>query len=224
MDMILCAAMGYLMGSVNPAYIIGKTRGVDIRRHGSGNAGATNATLIMGKAVGLFCALFDIFKAFAAYRLAKKLFPLLAFAGALSGMFCVLGHIFPVWMGFAGGKGLACLGGLVLGHSWKLFLAMLIAEILLTLAVGYICVMALTVSVVFPVIYGLSTRDLTGALILAALIPVVYYKHLPNLKRIFEGREARISWLWNAEAEEARLEKQYSGSEWKQIYKKTYHK
>ena len=157
-------------------------------------------------------------------RLAKKLFPLLAFAGALSGMFCVLGHIFPVWMGFAGGKGLACLGGLVLGHSWRLFLALLIAEILLTLAVGYICVMALTLSVLFPVIYGLSTRDLTGALILAGLIPVVYYKHLPNLKRIFEGREARISWLWNAEAEEARLEKQYSGSEWKQIYKKTYHK
>lgn len=223
MDAILCGAMGYLLGTVNPSYMIGKLRGVDIRRHGSGNAGATNATLIMGKAVGLFCALFDIFKAFAAYRLARKLFPLLAFSGALAGACCVLGHIFPAWMGFAGGKGLACLGGMILGHSWKLFLALLLAEVLLTLATGYICVMALTVCVLFPVIYGLTTHDLTGALILAALIPVVYYKHLPNLKRIAEGREARISWLWNAEKEEKRLHERYSDGEWKQMYKKVSH-
>lgn len=224
MDTVLCAGMGYLIGTFNPSYLIGRIKGVDIRRHGSGNAGATNATLIMGKAIGLLCALLDIFKAYTAYKLARALFPLLTFAGALAGCACIVGHIFPVWMGFAGGKGLACIGGVILAHNWKLFLALLLAEILLTLLVGYICVMALSVSVIFPVIYGVTTRDLTGALILSALIPVVYYKHMPNIRRIIEGREARISWLWNAEKEEARLQKLYTDDEWNEIYKKTYEK
>ena len=223
MNVILCGAMGYLIGTINPAYIIGRCKGVDIRKYGSGNAGATNATLIMGKAIGFFCAIMDIFKAFAAYKLAKMIFPMLTFAGALAGCACVLGHIFPVWMGFAGGKGLACIGGVILAHDWELFLLLLMAEILLTLVVGYICVMALSVSVIFPVIYGFTTRDLMGMTILASLIPVIIYKHLPNIRRILEGREARISWLWNAEKEEARLQKRYTDGEWKQIYKKTYH-
>lgn len=60
MTFIFCSAMGYLIGNINPAYLLGRRRGFDIRRRGSDNAGATNATLAMGKAVGLFCALFDI--------------------------------------------------------------------------------------------------------------------------------------------------------------------
>ena len=220
MNVLFCGAMGYLIGSVNPAYIFGKLRGFDIRRHGSGNAGATNVTLIMGKVAGLLCALLDIFKSFLAYTLARLLFPLTAFAGVLAGCACVLGHIFPVFMGFAGGKGLACIGGLILAYDWKLFLLLLSLEIVLTLIVGYICVIPLSVTVVFPLIYAAQTRDLTGLLLLFLLIPIVYYKHLPNLRRIREGREARISWLWNSKAEEDRLKERFSEQEWTQIYKK----
>ena len=223
MQVILCAAMGYLIGSVNPSYILGRIHGVDIRRHGSGNAGATNATLIMGKATGLLCALLDIFKAFAAYKLAVRLFPMMVYAGVLAGSSCVLGHIFPVWMGFAGGKGLACIGGMILAHSWKLFLTLLAAEIVLVLLLRYICVMALSVSIIFPITYAWSTGDLIGMAILLLLVPVVVYKHLPNLRRIREGKEARISWLWNPKEEESRLEKQYSDQEWKKIYKRVEH-
>jgi len=220
MQMVLCGAMGYLLGSINPAYIFGKLRGFDIRNRGSGNAGATNVTLIMGKAAGLLCALLDIFKSFIAYRLAKALFPMMAFAGVLAGCACVLGHIFPVWMNFAGGKGLACIGGLILAYNWKLFFVLLAIEIVLVLLTQYICVMALSVCVFFPVIYAVQTGDMTGTLLLCLLIPVVYYKHLPNLKRIMENREARISWLWNAEEEEKRLEKRFDEQEWKKIYRK----
>jgi len=220
MHVVFCGAMGYLLGSINPAYIFGKLRGFDIRRRGSGNAGATNVTLVLGKAAGLLCAALDILKSFIAYRLAKALFPLTAFAGILAGCACVLGHIFPVWMNFAGGKGLACIGGLILAYNWKLFLVLLAAEILLVLITQYICIMALSVSVVFPVIYAIQTGDITGTLLLASLVPIVYYKHLPNIRRILEGREARISWLWNAEAEESRLRKRFDESEWKNIYRK----
>lgn len=220
--MILCAAMGYVLGMINPAYIFGRLNGFDIRRFGSGNAGATNATMIMGKATGVVCMLLDVLKGFAAYKLAAKLFPTLVFAGALAGMACILGHIFPAWMGFSGGKGLASLLGVMLAHNWKLFIALLIAEILLVLMMGYICVMALSLSVIFPAAYMIGTGDLIGMCVLAMLIPVVVYKHLPNIQRIMQGKELRISWLWNAKAEEARVEGNFSAQEWKRIYKKVH--
>lgn len=220
MVVLLCGAVGYLIGAINPAYIFGRLCGFDIRKRGSGNAGATNVTLVMGKAAGLICALLDIFKSFIAYRLAKFLFPMMTFAGMLAGTACVIGHIFPVWMNFAGGKGLACIGGIILAYDQKLFLLLLLLEILLVLVVQYICAMPLSISVIFPIIYGKQTGDLIGAVLLAALIPVIVYKHLPNIRRIFAGQEARISWLWNAKKEEERLQQKFSEQEWKQIYRK----
>lgn len=212
--------MGYLIGNVNPAYIFGKLRGFDIRGRGSGNAGATNVTLVMGKIAGLFCALLDIFKSYAAYKLARMLFPLLGYAGILASISCVLGHIFPFWMNFSGGKGLASMGGMVLAHDWRLFLILLVAEVALALLVNYIAVMPLSLCLIFPVIYGLQTRDLVGVILLVLLIPVIFYKHLPNLRRIAAGKEARLSWLWNAKAEESRLKERFSEDEWKRIYRK----
>ena len=155
---------------------------------------------------------------------AVRLFPMLAFAGVLAGTACILGHIFPAWMHFSGGKGLACMLGMMLAHNWKLFIALFIAEVLLVLLTGYICMMALSLSVIFPVAYAFSTGDMLGMAVLAVLIPVVVYKHLPNIRRIFKGKEMRVSWLWNAKEEEARIEKNYSEQEWKQRYKKVDHR
>lgn len=220
MNFLLCSAMGYFLGTINPAYIFGKLRGFDIRRRGSGNAGATNVTLVMGKAAGALCAVLDILKSFFAYKLARLLFPMLTYAGILAGCACVLGHIFPAWMGFAGGKGLACMGGLVLAYDAKLFLLLLVIEVILTLLVNYICFMPLSLCVVLPIIYALQTGNAAGTLLLASLIPVVVYKHLPNLRRILAGQEARVSWLWNAEKEEKRLKEKFSDQEWQKIYRK----
>jgi len=220
MSVASCCLLGYLLGAINPAYIFGKLYGFDIRGRGSGNAGATNVTLVIGKAAGLLCALLDIFKSYAAYKLARLLFPLLTYAGILAGCCCVFGHIFPVWMNFAGGKGLACMGGLVLAYDMRLFFILLFTEILLTLITQYICVMPLSLCFIFPAIYAWQTSDWIGTLILSSLIPVVIYKHLPNIQRIFTGQEARISWLWNAEREEARLKERFSDQEWNQIYRK----
>lgn len=220
MNVILCAVLGYLIGTINPAYLFGRMHGFDIRKYGSGNAGATNATMIMGKKTGIVCVFFDVFKAFAAYKTAVRLFPMLAFAGVLAGTACILGHIFPAWMGFSGGKGLASMLGMMLAHDWKLFTALFIAEILLVLLTGYICTMALSLSVIFPISYVAGTGDWIGSSVLMALIPVVVYKHLPNIQRILKGREMRISWLWNAQKEEARVEKNFSAQEWKRMYKK----
>ncbi|MBP3656344.1 MAG: glycerol-3-phosphate acyltransferase [Clostridia bacterium] len=220
MSVILCGTMGYLIGMINPAYIFGRLRGFDIRRRGSGNAGATNVTLVMGKAMGLLCALLDIIKSFVAYKLAKRLFPMLVYAGILAGCACVLGHIFPAWMGFQGGKGLACLAGMVLAYDRQVFLIMLVLEVIFALAVNYICVIPISASMVFPVVYGIQTHDAVGVLLLFVLAPVIVYKHLPNLRRIRAGQEARLSWLWNAKAEEARLKEHIAEADWEKAYRK----
>ena len=220
MNVMLCAGMGYLLGLINPAYIFGRFHGLDVRKVGSKNAGATNATMIMGKKTGFLCMLIDVFKAFTAYKAAVRLFPMLTFAGILAGVACILGHIFPAWMHFSGGKGLACMLGMMLAHDWKLFLALFIAAVVLVLMAGYICLMALTLSVAFPAVYVMTTCDLIGFAILLLLIPVVVYKHLPNIRRIIEGGEMRVSWLWNAKAEEARVKKHFSSEEWNSLYKK----
>ena len=197
MKYILCILIGYLVGTINPSYIIAKIRGFDIRERGSKNAGASNALILFGKVMGIGCALFDIIKAALAILLCGILFPELAFSYAVTGVACVVGHVFPFYMKFHGGKGLACLGGMILAFDWRVFLIMLAAEIVVAIATDYICFVPLTASMVFPIVYGIMRRDLYGALILCILIPLIVYKHRENLNRIKMKTEMPFSYLWN---------------------------
>ena len=130
---------------------------------------------------------------------------MLQFAGILAGCFCILGHVFPAWMGFQGGKGLACIGGLILAHSWKIFLALLSFEIILTLSVNYICIMPMTASILFAVIYAWTTREWIGTSVLSLVAMVIQLKHVENVKRILKGTEFHVSYLWSKDAEIARV-------------------
>lgn len=205
MSYVLCILLSYLIGTINPAYIFSKIRGFDIRQKGSGNAGASNVLIVLGKAWGVLCAVLDIAKAMLAIHFCHMLFPSLAYGFSVSGVFCVIGHIFPFYMKFKGGKGLACIGGMILRYDPLVFLAMLLLEGVLVLVTNYICFVPMTAVILFPVIYGVMEKDLIGALILCVLIPVVFYKHKENLKRIKNGTELRFSYLWNKEKEIERL-------------------
>ena len=208
MEFLWCILLGYFVGAINPSYILAKVSGLDIRKNGSGNAGASNAVIVLGKIRGLICALFDIAKAAVVVWVARDvLFPKFAYSYAVTSVSCVLGHIFPFYMMFKGGKGLACLGGMILTYDWRVFLLMFAGEIGVLLITKYICFVPMTAIVVFPVIYGVMMKDLWGALILCILIPVMIYKHSINLKRIKNGTELRISYLWNKEKEIERLKK-----------------
>ena len=199
MKYVLCILIGYVIGAINPSYIIGKIRGVDIRQKGSKNAGASNALILFGKALGIGCALFDIAKATFAIWLCGKLFPALTYSFAVTGVACILGHVFPFHMKFRGGKGLACLGGMILAFDWRVFLIMLAAEIVVAIATDYICFVPLTASAVFPIVYGIMRRDVWGALIIALILPLMLYKHMENLKRIKQKTEMPFSFLWKKE-------------------------
>lgn len=196
MQILLCLLMSYLTGNINPAYILSKLKGFDIREKGTGNAGASNVTVVMGKKAGVFTALFDIFKAFVVVTVASELFPSLACAKILSGVACIMGHIFPFVMHFRGGKGLACLAGVILAFSPVVFLCFLLAEAVLALATDYICVVAPSGSVIFTIVYFILTGDTAGTLLLAMTSVVIVCKHIRNFRRIRKGEETHISFLW----------------------------
>ena len=173
----------------------------------------------MGKAIGIGSALFDILKATAVVWLSHYvLFKEVPYAAEIAGVSCILGHIWPAVMKFKGGKGLACLGGVILAVDWRLFLIMLAAEIVLAVALDYICVIPVTASVLLPLFYGFFGADGTGwlwrgagswwgALILAVAALAIWLRHIENFKRIRAGTEMHLSYLWkkDKEAEVARV-------------------
>ncbi len=205
MQVILCSLIGYLFGNINAAYIISKLQGFDIRDRGSGNAGASNVIITIGKKAGLITAIFDITKAAVASTVAVALFPRLRYAHILGGSACIIGHIFPILMKFHGGKGLACLGGMILSYNPEIFLLLLAIEIFLGFGLDYICVVPITGSIIFTGIYAFLTGDAVGTMILASVSLIILYKHIENLRRILIGTEAHISFLWKKDQEIERI-------------------
>ncbi len=206
MEIILCILIGYFIGCINPSYIIGKLKGVDVKKSGSGNAGASNALILFGKLLGLFCALFDIFKAWFATLLCERLFgEELSVAFALSAVAVILGHIFPFYTKFRGGKGLACLGGVILRYNPVIFLIMLAGALVLVFITNYICFVPMAASLVFPIIYAFKSDDIIGTLLLLIPFVVILIKHSENIRRIMNGTEFRFSYLWNKQKEYERM-------------------
>lgn len=206
MKNILIAILSYLIGTINPSYIIAKMKGFDIRKKGSKNAGGSNALITMGNKIGVFCMVFDILKAFLVVKIAYhfKLSPIMI---AVVIDMVILGHMFPFYMNFKGGKGLACLGGCVLAYDWKLFLIMLLAELVLAYLVDYICFASTTASIAFTIIYSVRNSCIYCALILSVVCFATFYKHIVNIKRVINGTEARFSFLWHKGDELERIKK-----------------
>lgn len=189
MGYLLAVILGYLLGCSHMAYYISKFKNMDIRKAGSGNLGASNATVLFGWYSGILVALHDIGKAFLAVWLARLLFPELAYAGAAAGIASVLGHIFPFYLGFRGGKGLASYFGMTLAISWKLALIMAAVVILATLITDFISVGALSSIFIVPACVGFATRDLLLVGILCIGTAVMLYKHWENILRIHRKEE-----------------------------------
>ena len=189
MKYLLAILLGYLLGCSSMAYYIGKMKKKDIRTAGSGNLGASNATVLFGWGAGVAVALHDIGKAVVAVFLAKWLFPELEYAGAAAGVACVLGHIFPFYLGFRGGKGLASYFGMTLALNWKLALIVAAVIVLATLITDFISVGALSSIVVVPTYMFFATHNLILVAILCVATLVMFIKHWENIIRISRGEE-----------------------------------
>ncbi len=200
-----CCVIGYLLGNINPAFLFARSKGYDPRVDGSGNAGASNALILAGKYAFFATAILDILKAFLACRLCRWLFPSLSVAEQLGGVSCILGHMFPAVLRFRGGKGLASIGGVILSWDWRAFLALLTLAALIAFLTNYICFVAPAMSVLFPALYYWQTRFLPAVLVLMIPIVPVFCKHMENFRRIREGTEIRMSYLWNKDGELRRI-------------------
>lgn len=193
---ITCATMGYLIGCINPAYIISRIKGFDIREEGSGNAGATNAGLVMGKNIGAMIAIFDVAKTCCAIWLATHMFSEFDLAAEVAGTSCALGHMFPFYMHFRGGKGLACFGGMILSFHPLALLILFFVELVPALLIGYGCVFPILTSILVPILYLIITGKKAGALIYSIASFAIFMKHRINIKRVITGEELPISLLW----------------------------
>ena len=189
MGYILAIIMAYLLGCSNMALYISKVKKVDARAGGSGNLGASNATALMGWSAGVIVAIHDIGKSALAVILARLLFPNLPNIGAVAGIASVLGHIFPFYLKFKGGKGFASYFGMTLALNWRLALILAAVIILATLITDYMSVGALSTIVVGPVYTAFTTRNFVLVCILCIATVVMFLKHWENIVRIAKHEE-----------------------------------
>ena len=189
MGYFLAAILGYLLGCSNLAYYISRAFKRDIRKDGSGNLGASNATILFGWKAGASVAVHDIGKAVLAVILAKGLFPNLEYAGAAAGVAAVLGHIFPFYLKFKGGKGTASFLGLTLALNWRLALAVILILVLATIITDYIVIGTFSAIVTVPVYMGFFARNLILMAIVCVASFAIFWKHRENIGRMLRREE-----------------------------------
>lgn len=189
MGYLTAIALGYLLGCSNLAYYISRVRKHDIRKSGTGNLGASNATVLFGWKAGVSVALHDAGKALLAALLAKWLFPELEYAGAAAGVAAVLGHNFPFYLKFKGGKGTASFVGLTLALNWKLALAVLAILILATVITDYIVIGTFSIIVTVPTYIGLFAHNVVLMAIICIASFAIFFKHWENIGRLIRKEE-----------------------------------
>lgn len=190
MNYFCCSLIGYLIGSINPSYFASRIKGFDIRQKGTGNAGATNAMFTLGFFSGLIVMIFDILKAYLTVTVPHKYLSCPLECCILAGVSCAVGHIFPFYMHFQGGKGTACLAGIVLGLTPTLFFPMAAGAFAIGLIVNYASVLPAMAAVVYPTLYYFYTGHIAGALILVMMSPLLLWSHRKNCSRRKNGEES----------------------------------
>lgn len=189
---LISLIIGYLLGTLSPAALFAKLKKVNLRKRGTGNLGATNTTMVLGKQYGALVMIIDIGKAFFACKLAELLFPELAVAGLLAGAAAVVGHIFPFYMKFKGGKGLAAFGGMILAYNPWMFLGLLVGGIVLMFLVNYAIVLPLLAAVLFPALVAVTSHDIIAVVICVATSILIIVKHWSIFGRIRRGEDTKV--------------------------------
>ena len=192
MQYILVIALSYILGSSNMAKYIAAAKKVDLSAGGSGNPGASNAVILMGWGAGVLTAVHDIGKSALAVVLARLVFPDLPLIGAAAGVASVLGHIYPFWMKFKGGKGFASYLGMTIALHWKFAIAVLLLVVVVTLVTDYIVATTTTTIIIVPIGLGVLTHSLLLPIILLVASAVIAWKHKDNYVRICNGTEIRF--------------------------------
>ncbi len=204
LPIIVFLLFAYLLGAVPFGFLLGKLKGMDIRQYGSGNIGATNLTRLAGREWGVLCFALDFGKGAGAVLAAILLFdkgtghsliPVLAAAAA------VAGHVWPVWLGFKGGKGVAtALGAILILAPWA-FVGAGVVWIIVFCLTRYVSLASIVAAVVLPLSYFVTARWLmepggaepVPAGLLTALALFIIWRHRENIQRLASGKEHRFN-------------------------------
>lgn len=192
MEYLIISLISYFLGSFNMAYFIARANGFDIRERGSRNAGASNIKVNFGWPLAILTGLCDMAKAIIAIRLSSYLYPGNELIPFLAGAMAIIGHIYPFYMGFHGGKGFASYIGMLIGLNWKLALAVMAVTAIVSLLSNYIAVGTLAVLAIAPICYIYTKANPVSICIITAISALIAYKHRVNVKRIMAGEEMGI--------------------------------
>jgi glycerol-3-phosphate acyltransferase PlsY len=182
----------YLIGSSSMAFYLGKLTKKDVSKNGSGNLGASNTLVLLGWQAGVLVGIHDIGKGIVSVLLAGWLFPELEYARVCAGVACVLGHIFPFYLKFKGGKGLASYIGMTIALNWKLALFVLVLLVVVTLISNYIVAGTMATVLVVPAATLMLTGDVITTLILCVPTVIMLFIHRENFARIRKGTEVGL--------------------------------
>jgi len=194
LNMFYSMLIGYFLGCIQSAYLLGRLiEGIDIREHGSGNAGASNITSTLGIKWGVIVGGLDILKGALAVLFVKWLFPGQIELAFLAGLMAVVGHIFPFYLNFRGGKGVAALVGVMFGIQWYLGLIFVLLVAIPAFLTDYIVSGSFTTFLALPIFSWYSDYS-AGILGLTLILAVLcFYLHRGNIRRILAGEEVKIS-------------------------------
>ncbi|MGM0395781.1 MAG: glycerol-3-phosphate 1-O-acyltransferase PlsY [Bacillota bacterium] len=193
MKLLLVLILSYLIGSFSSAYVVGKAfKQIDIRNHGSGNAGATNALRIMGKKLGVLTFLMDFVKGTVAVLIGLNLGGYNG--GLIAGLFAVIGHNWPVFFRFKGGKGIATTIAAMAVIQFPITLISVILGVATAIISKYVSLGSLVfLTVLFVLTFtGLSDGKTSTSIMTFLLMILGYFRHRENIKRLVKGTENKI--------------------------------
>lgn len=189
MQYIASITIGYLLGVISPSAFFGKRKNVDLKKEGTGNLGASNAWITLGKSYFFIIMVLDIFKSWLAAKIAWKLFPGVAAAGYIASLGAILGHIFPFYLHFKGGKGLAAFGGMVCAYNFWLLLFYMVFGFALIMIFNHSWVMPFMVSLTLPFVVWFGTKDVAVTAVFTAASVVILIAHWDNMVKAFKGTD-----------------------------------
>jgi len=187
---LIALVLGYAIGCVQAAYFVGKLHGIDIREHGSKNAGMTNVTRTISKKWGALVFVFDIVKGAVTFIVAAHFFGAVAGIYAVAG--AILGHCFPVWLKFRGGKGVACFIALPFLVDWRVGLTALVIGLILFIPTRYISLGSLTYTAVAAVAMIFFGHGIESIALMFAITALIWFMHRENIRRLLAGTERKF--------------------------------